>query len=80
MSIAVVGEFVTVSAGVATVSGGARFGSPEVLIAAADAALYEAKRSGKDRVLTWSDRNAQNAQIVYNDQSRLGRPTGKGGC
>ena len=43
------GSVVTVSAGVAAVVPGE--GAPEVLLAAADAALYEAKRQGRNRVV-----------------------------
>jgi len=43
---------VTVSAGVATVTRDSPLASPPALIEAADAALYEAKRSGRNRVVT----------------------------
>lgn len=44
-----IAPWLTVSAGVATASRG-QYGSPEELIAAADSALYRAKRSGRNRV------------------------------
>ncbi|MFQ5537258.1 MAG: diguanylate cyclase [Gemmatimonadota bacterium] len=44
---------ITVSAGVATYHPGVR--SPDELLAAADQALYEAKRSGRNRVHTFQD-------------------------
>ena len=72
-------EEVTISAGVATLGEEARFASPDALIAAADAALYEAKRSGKDSVVAWSERTNQNTHNEHNDQGRGGRPARKGG-
>jgi diguanylate cyclase (GGDEF)-like protein len=44
-------ELITVSIGVATLDAASRFMSPEALIRAADAALYEAKRTGRNRVV-----------------------------
>lgn len=40
---------VTLSVGIATLDSGNPFPSPEALLAAADAALYESKRNGRDR-------------------------------
>jgi diguanylate cyclase (GGDEF)-like protein len=41
---------VTVSVGLATMEGGVTFASPEALVATADANLYKAKESGRNRV------------------------------
>jgi diguanylate cyclase (GGDEF)-like protein len=46
------GARVTISVGVSTLAAKPRLQEPETLIATADAALYEAKRSGRDRVVS----------------------------
>lgn len=44
-------DAVTVSVGLASLEPGSRIASPEALVRAADAALYEAKRTGRNRVV-----------------------------
>lgn len=48
---------VTVSVGVASAMGGEQ--TPETLIARADAALYEAKRRGRNQIASWAERADQ---------------------
>ena len=54
---------VTVSVGIATLVAGSPRPDPEQLLRAADAALYDAKRAGKDRVVAraWADPPAPRA-------------------
>jgi GGDEF domain-containing protein len=59
---------VTVSAGVATMPANAADG--ERLVAAADAALYDAKRNGRDR--TWASTRAPEPVI---EDGRVWKPT-----
>jgi len=69
---------ITVSAGVATVEAG---GSGRDIIAAADAALYFAKASGRNRVASWDDlRNDRSLQypktsLSHETQTLTGSPS-----